>query len=134
MIGVFGPAFVLKFLADRRGKKFEAQLPDVLTLVASSLSTGFSLPQALDAVAKDAADPSAKEFSRALAETRIGSDVSDALERMAGADGQREHALDVHGDPDPARGRWQPGRDAADHGQDAPGARGAAPARPGAVS
>ena len=65
------------------GKKFEAQLPDVLTLVASSLSTGFSLPQALDAVAKDAADPSAKEFSRALAETRIGSDVSDALERMA---------------------------------------------------
>ena len=83
MIGVFGPAFVLKFLANRRGKKFEAQLPDVLTLVASSLSTGFSLPQALDAVAKDAADPSAKEFSRALAETRIGSDVSDALERMA---------------------------------------------------
>ena len=83
VIGVFGPAFVLKFLANRRGKKFEAQLPDVLTLVASSLSTGFSLPQALDAVAKDAADPSAKEFSRALAETRIGSDVSDALERMA---------------------------------------------------
>ncbi|SDP25873.1 tight adherence protein B [Pedococcus dokdonensis] len=83
LVGVFAPAFILKFLSNRRGKKFEAQLPDVLTLVASSLSTGFSLPQALDAVAKDAADPAAKEFSRALAETRIGSDVSDALERMA---------------------------------------------------
>lgn len=83
VVGIFGPSFVLRFLSNRRGKKFEAQLPDVLTLVASSLSTGFSLPQALDAVAKDAADPAAKEFSRALAETRIGADVSDSLERMA---------------------------------------------------
>jgi tight adherence protein B len=81
--GYFLPAAILRFLASRRVKKFEAQLPDVLMLVASSLSTGFSLPQALDAVAKDAAQPAAKEFARALAETRIGSDISDALERMA---------------------------------------------------
>jgi tight adherence protein B len=83
VFGIFAPAFVLRFLANRRGKKFDHQLPDVLTLVASSLSTGFSLPQALDAVAKDSADPSAKEFSRALAETRIGADIADSLERMA---------------------------------------------------
>ena len=55
----------------------------MLTLVASSLSTGFSLLQALDAVSKDAAEPAAKEFSRALAETRIGADISESLERMA---------------------------------------------------
>lgn len=83
LFGWFAPAFVLRFLAKRRAKKFETQLPDVLTLVASSLSTGFSLLQALDAVSKDAAEPSAKEFSRALAETRIGADVGDALEHMA---------------------------------------------------
>ena len=83
VLGLLAPAFVLRFLAKRRAKKFDHQLPDVLTLVASSLSTGFSLPQALDAVAKDAADPAAKEFSRALAETRIGADIADALERMA---------------------------------------------------
>jgi tight adherence protein B len=82
-LGLVLPAFVLRFLAKRRTKKFETQLPDVLTLVASSLSTGFSLLQALDAVAKDAAEPAAKEFSRALAETRIGADVGDALDRMA---------------------------------------------------
>jgi tight adherence protein B len=81
--GIFLPSFVLKFLAKRRCKKFESQLPDVLTLVASSLSTGFSLLQALDAVAKDAAEPAAKEFGRALAETRIGADISESLERMA---------------------------------------------------
>jgi tight adherence protein B len=34
-------------------------------------------------VARDAAEPAAKEFSRALAETRIGSDVGEALDRMA---------------------------------------------------
>jgi tight adherence protein B len=83
VVGYFLPSWVLRFLARRRCKKFEAQLPDVLMLVASSLSTGFSLLQALDAVAKDAAQPAAKEFSRALAETRIGADISDSLERMS---------------------------------------------------
>lgn len=83
VLGWFAPAFILRFLAKRRAKKFDHQLPDVLTLVASSLSTGFSLPQALDAIAKDSADPSAKEFSRALAETRIGADIADSLERMS---------------------------------------------------
>ncbi|NYG07705.1 tight adherence protein B [Phycicoccus badiiscoriae] len=83
VLGLFAPAFILRFLAKRRAKKFDHQLPDVLTLVASSLSTGFSLPQALDAIAKDAAEPSAKEFSRALAETRIGADIADSLERMS---------------------------------------------------
>jgi tight adherence protein B len=82
-LGLVLPAFVLRFLAKRRTKKFESQLPDVLTLVASSLSTGFSLLQALDAVAKDAAEPAAKEFGRALAETRIGADIGDALDRMS---------------------------------------------------
>ncbi len=83
VLGYALPAFVLRFLARRRAKKFEAQLPDILMLLASSLSTGFSLNQGLDAVAKDAAEPLAKEFSRALAEARIGADISDALERMA---------------------------------------------------
>jgi tight adherence protein B len=83
VVGVVGPALFLKFAAAHRAKKFESQLPDVLTLVASSLSTGFSLLQALDAVARDAADPSAKEFSRALAETRIGAELNESLDRLA---------------------------------------------------
>jgi tight adherence protein B len=83
IVGVMVPPAVLRFLASRRAHKFERQLPDVLTLVASSLSTGFSLPQALDAVAHDVAQPAAKEFSRAMAETRIGSDIEESLERMA---------------------------------------------------
>lgn len=83
LVGLVLPPFVLRFLAKRRSRKFEAILPDVMMLVATSLSSGFSLLQALDSVAKDAAEPAAKEFSRALAEARIGADVSDALENMA---------------------------------------------------
>ena len=83
VVGLVMPALFLKFAAKRRAGKFENQLPDVLTLIASSLSTGFSLLQALDAVARDAAEPSAKEFSRALAETRIGADIDDSLDHLA---------------------------------------------------
>ena len=83
LVGFLLPGIALKYLANRRAKKFEAILPDVMMLVATSLSSGFSLLQALDSVARDAAEPAAKEFSRALAESRIGSDVSDALEHAA---------------------------------------------------
>lgn len=83
LVGLAFPQLVLRFLANRRAKQFEAVLPDVMMLVATSLRSGFGLPQALDAVARDAAEPAAKEFSRALAETRIGTDVGDALEHAA---------------------------------------------------
>ncbi|HQV91373.1 MAG TPA: type II secretion system F family protein, partial [Phycicoccus sp.] len=83
VIGFALPAMALRFLAARRARRFETILPDVLILVATSLSSGFSLPQALDAIARDAAEPAAKEFSRALSEVRIGADVADALEGMA---------------------------------------------------
>jgi tight adherence protein B len=83
ILGLIAPAWALRFLANRRGRKFELQMPDILMLVASSLATGFSLPQALDAIARDVAQPAAKEFARVMAETRIGADVEDAMERMA---------------------------------------------------
>ena len=82
VLGLLLPPAVLRFLAGRRARSFERQLPDVLMLVATSLKSGFGLPQALDAVARDTAEPASKEFSRSLAETRIGTDITDALERM----------------------------------------------------
>jgi tight adherence protein B len=83
VIGAFAPTMVLRFMAKRRASKFEDVLPDVLTLLATSLSSGFGLAQALDAVAKDAAEPAATEFSRAVAETRIGTSMAAALEKVA---------------------------------------------------
>ena len=82
VVGFALPPLALRYLAKRRARKFEGQLPDVLMLVATSLSSGFSLLQALDSVARDAPEPAMKEFSRALAEARIGADISDALDHM----------------------------------------------------
>lgn len=73
----------LSIRLDRRSNLFAEQLPDALQLVIGSLKSGFSLPQALDALVRESPDPVAAEFGRALAEHRLGADVSDALERLA---------------------------------------------------
>jgi Flp pilus assembly protein TadB len=73
----------VSFKIGRRRAAFSEQLPDVLQLIAGSLQSGFSLPQALDAVVRENTQPAAGEFSRALAEARIGADLEDALQRVA---------------------------------------------------
>jgi Flp pilus assembly protein TadB len=70
---------------SRRLRAFAEQLPDALQLIVGSLRSGFSLAQAIDAVSRDLpAGPLTSVFGRAIAETRIGADLSDALERAAG--------------------------------------------------
>jgi len=83
LIGWLGMRFTLAFRIGRRRAAFGEQLPDVLQLIAGSLQAGFSLPQAVDAVVREGTQPSAGEFSRALAEARVGADLEDALRRAA---------------------------------------------------
>jgi len=73
----------LSFRIGRRRAAFGEQLPDVLQLIVGSLRSGFSLAQAIDAVVRDGTQPAAGEFSRALAETRIGLELEDGLNRVA---------------------------------------------------
>ena len=68
---------------SRRRVAFAEQLPDMLQILAGSLQSGFSLPQALDAVVRENTQPIAGEFARAQAETRIGGELEVALERVA---------------------------------------------------
>ena len=90
-VGVLGGAVVgwltmrlsLSMRILRRRAAFSDQLPDLLQLIASTLQAGFSLPQALDAVVRQADQPAAEEFSRALAEARIGADLDSGLEAIA---------------------------------------------------
>jgi Flp pilus assembly protein TadB len=83
LIGWLGMHAVLSMRIGRRRAAFGEQLPDVLQLIAGSLQSGFSLPQAVDAVVREGSQPAAEEFSRALAEARIGADLEDALNRIA---------------------------------------------------
>jgi Flp pilus assembly protein TadB len=73
----------LSFRIRRRRAAFSHQLPDALQLIASALQSGFSLPQALDAVVREGAQPCAGELSRAIAEARIGGDLEDCLDMVA---------------------------------------------------
>jgi tight adherence protein B len=72
--------FLINWAGNRERKRFEKQLPDTLTLLSTSLRAGYSLLQAIEAVASEAPDPTAREFSRAVAESRLGRSVPDALE------------------------------------------------------
>jgi tight adherence protein B len=69
----------LNFAGGREKRKFEKQLPDTLTLIATSLRAGYSLLQAVEAVAAEAPNPTAREFGRAIAEARLGRPVVQAL-------------------------------------------------------
>jgi tight adherence protein B len=73
----------MNYAGSREKRKFEKQLPDTLTLMATSLRAGYSLLQAVEAVASEAQDPTAREFGRAMVEARLGRSVSDSLAGIA---------------------------------------------------
>ena len=81
--GWLGMRLIVSARISRRRAAFSEQLPDMLQVLAGSLQSGFSLPQALDAVVREDTQPIAGEFSRALAETRIGGELEVALDRVA---------------------------------------------------
>ncbi len=82
-VGYVGMRLIVSVRISRRRNAFRDQLPDVLQLIASSLRAGLSLPQALDAVVREDSQPAAGEFSRTLAEARIGASLEDALDTVA---------------------------------------------------
>ena len=83
VVAAIGPRIALKVALDRRAEKLREQLPDVLTIMASSLRAGHSFLQALDTVAKEIALPARDEFARVVAEIRLGRAAEDALEALA---------------------------------------------------
>ena len=70
-------------VARRERVKFENQLPDTLNLISTSLRAGYSLLQALEAVASESPEPTGREFGRAINETRLGRSPVDSLKDIA---------------------------------------------------
>ncbi|MEO6867463.1 MAG: VWA domain-containing protein [Gaiellales bacterium] len=79
----FAPNFWLRMRARKRRNLFEDQLADVLQNISSSLQAGHSFNQSLNAMTKDAPNPTAEEFSRVMTEARLGMPTEDALQHMA---------------------------------------------------
>ncbi|HEU0132669.1 MAG TPA: type II secretion system F family protein [Mycobacteriales bacterium] len=82
-LGALAPPAVVAQRTRSWRRRFEAQLPDVLDLAASSMEAGHSLLTALQLVAEDADEPVGTELQRVLAETQVGRPLLDALDAMA---------------------------------------------------
>jgi len=82
-LGVMVASQVLRRRVKKRRKAFEAQLPDALSLVASSLSAGHTFLRAVQMMCEESGPPLSEEFTRLVAETRLGDPLVDALDRMA---------------------------------------------------
>ncbi|MEE6297358.1 type II secretion system F family protein [Georgenia wangjunii] len=93
LLGALAPGAAkigLGVLAKRRRRAFADQLDDSLQLMASSLRAGHSLLQSLASVAREAEEPTSEEFSRIVNETRVGRDLSSALEETAARMGSED--------------------------------------------
>jgi tight adherence protein B len=82
VLGALAPGAYLTIKESRRKAAFAEQLPEMLQLVAGSLSAGYSLPQAFDTAAREGSAPMSTELSRALVQTRLGLPLEDALEAV----------------------------------------------------
>jgi tight adherence protein B len=68
---------------EKRRKALEAQLPDAISLIASSLSAGHTFLRAIQMMTEEAEPPLADEFKTVIAETQLGRPLLDSLDRMA---------------------------------------------------
>lgn len=82
LIGFFAPRIYVGRLIGQRLYSFEAQLPDTLSLWVNALRSGYSVLQAMEAIAKDAPEPTMTEFQRVVKEVQIGIDMPDALDHL----------------------------------------------------
>ena len=81
MAGVF-PRMAVAILVKRRFSKFQAQLPEMLHLMAGTLRAGYSIAQGFEAISSEIDDPMGKELRKALSETSLGRPLDEALEAM----------------------------------------------------
>ncbi len=82
VLAFIAPRYVVRYIAERRLRQFEQQLPDALLMITGALRAGASLPIALDSVASEGKEPISQEFELLLREMRLGLDMAVALERL----------------------------------------------------
>ena len=81
-IGLFLPRIYVGYKQNKRLFTFESQLPDILGLWVNALRSGYSVMQALEAISREAPEPSAVEVRRVVQEVQIGIPMEDALAHL----------------------------------------------------
>ncbi|PWH16400.1 MAG: secretion system protein F [Ardenticatenia bacterium] len=80
--GYFLPGFYVKMRQRKRLKDFNNQLGDAINLLANGLRSGYSLLQAMDAVANEMPPPISEEFQRVVREIGLGLSTERAMNNM----------------------------------------------------
>jgi len=78
---------------DRRRQRIEAQALDTMELLASGLRAGYSVPQAIDLVARHSPEPTASEFALAAQEIALGVQLFEAIKRLAERTANKDYEL-----------------------------------------
>lgn len=76
------PVLVLKFMRNRRQKKFAAQFADGLDIIVRSLRAGHPVPVAISMVAREMPDPIGSEFGIVGDEITYGADLETAMRNL----------------------------------------------------
>jgi tight adherence protein B len=82
LIGYMVPGIMLQRSIHSRRNAFTKQLNDVLLLLTGAVRGGYSLPQAMDFVAKEVSAPASEEFRRVQFEVSVGLPLSQALTNL----------------------------------------------------
>jgi len=83
-VGAIIPWLVVRARISANQRRFEMELPDFLTLVASGLRSGLSFGQAVGGAAVSGSDALARQMRRVTAEVSVGVNLADALDHVAG--------------------------------------------------
>lgn len=67
----------------RRGRTLLGQMPDVLAMIVRSVRVGIPMQEAIQAVGREAPQPTAQEFALLVNRVRIGVPLEEALAQMA---------------------------------------------------
>lgn len=78
-LGFLAVGFWLKRRISSRRQKLEAQLPELLQMLASGLRAGFGLLQALESAGEQMPAPISLEIRRTMRDTAMGASVEHAL-------------------------------------------------------
>jgi tight adherence protein B len=80
--GYYAPRLWLKHVQKKRQKKFDDQLVDAIQLLASTLKSGYSFLQGMEAVAREMPAPISEEFDLLVKEIGVGARADEALLRL----------------------------------------------------
>lgn len=86
---------VVRARIESSRRRFDSELADFFTLVASGLRSGLSLAQAVSGAAHSGGDVLAKQMRRVTTEVALGMDLADALDGVARRMASQDLALAV---------------------------------------